>query len=132
MKLYRHYDVDGVLLYVGTSRDPVKRLVGHEGRSPWADDIATITIESVDSDEDAHEAEATAIERERPAYNKRRPPTGKDKKPQEDPVCKDCGKRMVGGHALKQRCNPCVKIRERERQNKLAKQRRRQRLEVTP
>lgn len=130
MKLYRHYDAAGVLLYVGTARDPVKRLIGHEGRSPWADDIATITIESFDTDEAAYKAEAIAVEKERPIYNKRRPPSGQDKKPQEDPACKDCGKRMVGGHALKQRCIPCVKIRERKRQNKLAKQRRRQ--QATP
>jgi len=42
--LYRHFDAQGNLLYVGISRNAAARLRGHKIAS-WYDDISSITIE---------------------------------------------------------------------------------------
>lgn len=67
-QLYRHYDADGELLYVGISLSAVSRLSKHR-KSPWFQDIATITVENHDSRLDAEQAERTAIKIERPKHN---------------------------------------------------------------
>lgn len=68
-KLYRHYDADGKLLYVGITATILKRVVAHE-RSDWADQIATITIQSYASRQEAEDAEQDAVVAENPLYNK--------------------------------------------------------------
>lgn len=70
MKLYRHFDSEGRLLYVGIARDPITRLQQHNGSSHWADEIAMITIEAFTDKAAAREAEARAIHNEQPLYNK--------------------------------------------------------------
>lgn len=67
--VYRHFDKDGVLLYVGYSVQVLGRLAAHR-RSPWAKDIAKITIESYETEEEALEAERQAIRAEDPRHNK--------------------------------------------------------------
>jgi predicted GIY-YIG superfamily endonuclease len=66
--LYRHYDEDGRLLYVGISLDVLKRIQQHRGSS-WSRDITYIAIEGYASREAAEAAERVAIETERPLYN---------------------------------------------------------------
>lgn len=68
-ELYRHFDKDGGLLYVGISLSAVARLVQHKKTAGWADLIATITIEVFPTREEALMAEGVAILRERPRYN---------------------------------------------------------------
>jgi hypothetical protein len=69
-QLYRHYDADGALLYVGISLYTVKRLIEHRERSPWFTSIARITVETFPSRDAALAAESAAIRTERPRDEK--------------------------------------------------------------
>lgn len=78
--LYRHFDINGALLYVGISLDAVYRYRQHiEDEKCWTDDIVNMTIEWLHSREEAIEAERLAITCENPiwniAFNKRPPET---------------------------------------------------------
>lgn len=75
--LYRHFDADQVLLYVGISLRPIQRLAQHEGASHWFQNIARIEIEKFPSRSDALQAEAEAIWRERPKHNVAMPNRGR-------------------------------------------------------
>src|SRR5262245_53731705 len=66
--LYRHFDINGRLLYVGISLTVLARTRAHRASS-WAKNIAFIAIEQYASREAAEAAERTAIETERPLYN---------------------------------------------------------------
>lgn len=68
-KLYRHYDKDGTLLYVGVSGNPDKRLKQHRYASRWSELIEKMEIQKFASLKDALEAEKKAIIDERPLYN---------------------------------------------------------------
>lgn len=67
--LYRWYDADGVLLYVGISVDVVRRAGQHEISKPWWVEVASATVRHFDSRDEALVAEAEAIKAERPVYN---------------------------------------------------------------
>jgi len=67
--LYRHFDKDGRLLYVGISLHAILRLTQHRADSHWFDDIATTTIKKFKSKDDAIRAEVRAIRHEKPLYN---------------------------------------------------------------
>ena len=67
--LYRHFDSDGLLLYVGISLSAVERLGGHMATSRWASKIARMDIEWFPSRELALEAEKRAIKAEKPQHN---------------------------------------------------------------
>ena|SRR6266481_3007054 len=69
--LYRHFDDDGVLLYVGQSCCAVCRLSSHRN-SEWFKSIALVTIERHANRSAALAAEHKAIETERPKFNKLR------------------------------------------------------------
>jgi excinuclease UvrABC nuclease subunit len=76
--LYRHFDEKGALLYVGVALTPASRLRSHVQGSPWARNVATVTIEWFPSRADALAAERGAISGEAPKHNVRRPvDTGK-------------------------------------------------------
>jgi hypothetical protein len=45
MNLYRHFDKDGRLLYVGVSLNAINRLAEHRA-SHWFSEIATIKVET--------------------------------------------------------------------------------------
>lgn len=77
--LYRHFDADGLLLYVGISRCALGRLGGHRSDACWYDQISRITIEWRESRDDAMIAEKRAIWREGPLYNKDGAHTNPDK-----------------------------------------------------
>lgn len=68
-QLYRHFDKDGTLLYVGISLSAVARLSQHKASS-WFDQIAMITVETHPTLEVALERERAAIRIEKPIYNK--------------------------------------------------------------
>jgi predicted GIY-YIG superfamily endonuclease len=67
--LYRYFDSDNRLLYVGVSGDNTKRQSQHRRSSFWFGEIMSATFEHYDSREDALEAEAQAIKREHPMHN---------------------------------------------------------------
>ena len=67
--LYRHFDEDGVLLYIGISLSSMHRLSQHQNASAWYGDIANMTIEKFDSREEVLIAEKNAIIEEKPKHN---------------------------------------------------------------
>lgn len=68
--LYRHFDADGKLLYVGVSLNAVARLSQHKLNAGWFGQIASVTIEWLGSRHAALDAELRAIRTETPAWNK--------------------------------------------------------------
>lgn len=79
--LYRLYDGDGRLLYVGIAKDPEKRLRAHRwgpDRADWRHDIATQSVEWRDTREEAEAAEIAAIRSELPLHNRRHHPAYDD------------------------------------------------------
>lgn len=94
--LYRHFDADGVLLYVGISLSAVTRLSQHKEQSGWYASIARVEIEWFEDRETALRAETTAIMVELPKHNIRKkripllpppkpsPPEPVEEKPQYD------------------------------------------------
>jgi hypothetical protein len=68
-ELYRHYDDEGKLLYVGISLSTVSRLIDHK-ESPWFGRISHIKIERFPTRKAALIAEQIAITMEGPEYNK--------------------------------------------------------------
>lgn len=70
--LYRQYNELGDPLYIGISKNPVGRQAQHMRGSPWADDVAKITLEWFDDEPSAIIAECAAIEVEQPIHNVRK------------------------------------------------------------
>ena len=69
--LYRCYDSAGALLYVGVSGDVKIRASRHKSASPWFCAVRKMTVTWYDWREDALDAEAWAIFREKPQFNKK-------------------------------------------------------------
>jgi len=67
--LYRHFDADGKLLYVGISLSAISRLGQHQDHSHWFGSIARVEIVSFPSRADAIAAEREAIKNEKPLHN---------------------------------------------------------------
>jgi predicted GIY-YIG superfamily endonuclease len=68
--LYRHFDANGDLLYIGISKDPEGRWMAHRGnQEPWIHKAVRRVDEWYDSRSEALGAEAKAIRAERPPFN---------------------------------------------------------------
>lgn len=67
--LYRLFDAEERLLYVGVAFDPAERWKEHAKSKPWWCDVARKAVEWRESRTDALVAEADAIRTERPLYN---------------------------------------------------------------
>ena len=67
--LYRYYDADDELLYVGMTGDLAEREVEHIRDSTWMDFAARSTIERFPTRDEAEEAERDAIRSEVPLFN---------------------------------------------------------------
>lgn len=67
--LYRWYDHEARLLYVGISNQPVRRAREHHGHQPWWTEVRSATVEWFDTRGQALEAEERAIKRELPEWN---------------------------------------------------------------
>lgn len=67
--LYRLYDNDDRLLYIGISGAPKIRMGQHATDKDWWPEVTTREFEWYDSRKEAAEAEVTAIRKERPAHN---------------------------------------------------------------
>jgi predicted GIY-YIG superfamily endonuclease len=68
--LYRFFDSDGRLLYVGISKFFEARLKQHYRNSSWFFDSVTCTLEHFDTREQVEQAESLAIKTENPIHNK--------------------------------------------------------------
>jgi predicted DNA-binding transcriptional regulator AlpA len=67
--LYRHYDADGTLLYIGISLNAISRLLAHKDYASWFAGIARIEITGYPDRATAALAERIAIGRENPKHN---------------------------------------------------------------
>jgi len=67
--LYRHYDKDDRLLYIGISLSAYARLSQHKEHSEWAKTAVKMTTEYFDNKSDALNAERAAIVNEKPLFN---------------------------------------------------------------
>lgn len=68
-ELYRHWDKDDNVLYIGISVNASTRTIGHSRHGSWFSRVVKITIERYDTREEAMRAEAKAIMAENPPYN---------------------------------------------------------------
>jgi hypothetical protein len=67
--LYRHFDGDGRLLYVGISLSAIARLAEHKAASHWFWQIARIEVTAYATRSSALKAERISIQREKPLRN---------------------------------------------------------------
>jgi excisionase family DNA binding protein len=67
--LYRFYDADGRLLYIGISGNPGRRFDQHAQEKNWWVLVARSTMEHFPGRRAAERAEAAAIVREQPLFN---------------------------------------------------------------
>jgi predicted DNA-binding transcriptional regulator AlpA/predicted GIY-YIG superfamily endonuclease len=68
--VYRAYDIDDQLLYVGMSDQPAKRIRTHQlNGARWADQLARVDLKYYADRESAALAESAAIVTERPRHN---------------------------------------------------------------
>lgn len=67
--LYRAFDSDGSLLYVGISHQPKCRMKEHKRKSKWYPLAARIEMEDYKNRFDAMSAERENIARHKPPYN---------------------------------------------------------------
>lgn len=70
--VYRLYDIEGRLLYVGLTKNPPGRLPAHR-RKAWGPEIASHVLEWFDCRDAAKDAERHAIYHENPVHNVTRP-----------------------------------------------------------
>lgn len=68
--LYRLYDGDSVLLYIGMTAQLPVRIGQHVRMQPWWPEVTRKTLMVYDSWDDADAAETAAIAAENPKYNK--------------------------------------------------------------
>ena len=69
-QLYRHYDKDGQLLYVGISNVFTERTKTHRRVREWFLCVERINLQHFHSRAEAEAAETKAIREEKPLYNK--------------------------------------------------------------
>lgn len=67
--LYRFYDADDVLLYVGISNNAYQRWQNHSYMKKWWPEVASAKFVSFATREEASVAEVQAIKNEQPKYN---------------------------------------------------------------
>ena len=71
MELYRLFDAEGTLLYVGISHSAIARYAQHKERQPWIKSVARIQIEDLESmgRQEALDHERQCILTEKPKHN---------------------------------------------------------------
>jgi predicted GIY-YIG superfamily endonuclease len=67
--LYRFFDANGVLLYIGATSNFANRAAHHAARQPWWTDVTDIKVEHLESREALLAAEKDAIDIEGPLHN---------------------------------------------------------------
>lgn len=68
--VYRMYDDQEDLLYIGVTCNPARRFNDHRDSKNWFNDIATVQLETYPNQKAAYDAEAYAIKHERPLHNR--------------------------------------------------------------
>lgn len=68
--LYRIFDKNNDLIYIGISNQWSERMHSHEKDSRWFEEASLIKIEKFETREDVERAERKAIRIEKPLYNK--------------------------------------------------------------
>lgn len=67
--VYRFFDAEDVLLYVGMTGNMIERLEGHDYEKAWRTSIDHVTVTWHPTRADAHGAEREAIRSENPLHN---------------------------------------------------------------
>lgn len=67
--VYRVYDRDGCLIYIGCSKDLFARLAAHATTSWWADQACSVVAKVYPSRQIARDVERRSIANERPRWN---------------------------------------------------------------
>ena len=67
--LYRHFDSEDRLLYVGISLSAINRLSQHKANSAWFAAIKRVEVQRFSTKNEAANAERMAIAKEGPLYN---------------------------------------------------------------
>ena len=67
--LYRFYDAEGALLYVGITKFFEPRLKQHYKNAEWFFETASVKLEHYKTRQEVERAETQAIESESPRYN---------------------------------------------------------------
>lgn len=67
--VYRFFDADGVLLYVGCSTNLAARMVAHSNQKDWWSIVAKAEFQHFADSLEGYRAEQEAIRTERPLYN---------------------------------------------------------------
>ena len=67
--LYRFFDAEDTLLYIGITMNPVTRFRAHRADKDWWCEVANIRIETFDDRSALEAAERDAINSEKPKYN---------------------------------------------------------------
>lgn len=67
--LYRHFDKDGNLLYVGVSISAITRLEAHKQKAHWFWSISRVEFQTFKTRQESLAAEKAAIQTERPFFN---------------------------------------------------------------
>lgn len=68
-QVYRYFDKDGTLIYVGCTLNARRRLAEHRAASPWGGEITRMEVADFPSKEAGLNAEREAIRTESPKYN---------------------------------------------------------------
>lgn len=72
--VYRLYDLEDRLLYIGATYSVKLRMEHHRYQTPWFSEVARVEAETFPTRRDAFTAEARAIYAESPLYNVRHKP----------------------------------------------------------
>ena len=94
--LYRHYNKNDELLYVGISLSAINRFIGHKSKD-WIDEVSRVTIEKFETRELALIAECKAIQSEKPKFNIRHNKLKKNYKLESEKINKKITKHNVMG-----------------------------------
>ena len=70
--VYRFFDEDSVLLYVGFTTDLGTRITAHGRQKAWWPEVRSVQVERYNSRPDGLRAERVAILREQPVHNQAR------------------------------------------------------------
>src|SRR5438128_154985 len=98
--VYRCFDGDGVLLYIGSSRNVERRMETHARTSFWRAHVARVRIQIAPDVFTARQIEAEAIRTENPRFNihHRKPRSQWSEQDFRDVIA--ALRRGVGGHSL--------------------------------
>lgn len=69
--LYKHWNYDGVVIYVGITANPEQRLYNHKRNASWFKEVSQVSFKKFSNRLMARTAERYSIKTDKPAYNLR-------------------------------------------------------------